>query len=164
MTDTFDCPLAATSQVAPQGLPMLVTAMIKEVDVTGTQMQSRAFFTAVGRRIAGYCDVSEATGIRRLADQINQFWATLGWGHARLEMVVDAILIHHTGMPQALAGDVAGHWPCITSSVLEGAPYVSASLLEGAYDTWLRTLGSGPALHTTLVSKHNGLIVLRHGV
>ena len=67
-------------------------------------------------------------------------------------MTADTIVIRHTGMPQALDGDVAGYWPDVASA-----------LLEGPYDTWVRALGSGPQLQTRLVAWRNGVVEFRHG-
>ena len=153
MVATIDPPIFFPSETTAHGLSLLLSAIITEIHAVGTGAQASGFFVAVGKRIAGYTDVSEASSIEGLAARINRFWVAICWGHVQLEMREDAILIHHSGMPKSLDGDVAEHWP-----------NMGAALLEGAYDTWLRTLGSGPKLQTKVLGWHNGVVELRHGV
>ena len=47
--------------------------------------------------------------------------------------------------------------------VKEHWPSIGAALFEGAYDTWLRALGSGPNLHTQVLGWNKGAVNLRHG-
>ena len=93
-------------------------------------------------------DLSDAA---LLSMRINDFWRALDWGEAKLELTDEGIIVQHTNLPRGIAPDPRGHWATMLAGVL-----------EGAYDSWFRTLGSGPALTTTAEWKGDTL-ELRHG-
>lgn len=137
---------------ARQDLSLLVAAMASEIGAVATEPQVRGFFVAVGRRLAAHADMTEVTNIALMTARVNTFWAGMGWGSAHIAMAGNALVIQHSGMPEVLDGDTEGRWPTI-----------AAAVLEGAYDAWLRAVGSGQMLNTQVISWRNGTVELRHG-
>ena len=117
-----------------------------------TETQAREFYLAVGRRMAAHADMTDVTNITTLTARINLFWGAMGWGSALVEMTGDGLAIHHTGMPRIFNAEAGGRWSIIGSA-----------LLEGIYDSWLRTVGSGPALKTRVIEWRAGSVELLHG-
>jgi hypothetical protein len=90
--------------------------------------------------------------LRELQGAVNAYWAQIGLGEAVITLDARGVLIRHQDAPQAIEGDAGHHWA-------EALP----ALLEGAYDGWLRAMGSPEAL-VTRVQSHDGTTVeIRHG-
>jgi hypothetical protein len=139
-------------QVGDYGLAVLVAMSGAEILETASPAETCGFYTAVGRRIAGLIDVAGVSDLDVLAHRINALMGLLGWGRVSLEFDETGILVRHRGAPQALEADLAGIWPLLLPA-----------LLEGAYDTWFRALGSGPVLVTRVLRQGGDLIELHHG-
>jgi hypothetical protein len=133
-------------------LSLLVTEMGEEIFAVATAAQAREYFLAVGRRMAAHADMTDVTNITTLTARINVFWGAMGWGSARVAMTGDGLAIHHTGMPPLFNADAEARWSMIGSA-----------LLEGTYDSWLRSVGSGPALKTRVIEWRAGTVELLHG-
>ncbi|EQB14531.1 hypothetical protein L288_01425 [Sphingobium quisquiliarum P25] len=136
----------------PHGLALLTALTAAEIWSTASTAQARAFFGAVGRRLAALEPMDAAVDLPLLATRANKLWAALDWGHVIFCMEEDGIAIRHQGLPHAIDGDVDGHWPELIAAVL-----------EGVYDSWFRELGSGPALVTRAMDFNGGVLDLWHG-
>lgn len=135
------------------GVSQFASVLLAEIAEAASEDQLRAFFGAVGRRIAA---LQPAEGIRKLdamVDNVNALWTRLGWGQAEFELDDDGIDIHHVGLPASLDGDDTAIWA-------RTAPFV----LEGAYDMWFRQMGSTARLRTSILRSEGGLVELRHGL
>ncbi|TYC80995.1 cellulose biosynthesis protein BcsD [Novosphingobium sp. BW1] len=133
------------------GLALLAISSATEICEAVPELQARGFFAAIGRRMAALESLDGLSDAALLSIRINDFWRALDWGEARLELTDEGIVVQHTNLPRDIAPDPRGHWATMLAGVL-----------EGAYDSWFRTLGSGPALTTTAEWKGDTL-ELRHG-
>lgn len=148
----METPIAAPQAPDVAGLSLLTALTASEIFKSATAAQARGFYVAVGKRIASLAPVEDISDLDALTQRINRVWHAMHWGEASLSMDDEGIIVHHHGMPDALEGDLEGHWPDVKNAIL-----------EGAYDGWFRTLGSGPQLKTWIVHTHEGQIELRHG-
>jgi hypothetical protein len=131
---------------------LLLGNIIAEVAGGATPAQRRAFFRAVGARIAKAHPIGDVADIATLAASINRLWTEHDCGEVRFEQVEDGLLITHTGFARRL------------SSMLGGATEQSLRpILEGAYDAWLHTLGSGTNLTTRTLWWSDTEARLKHG-
>lgn len=134
-----------------EGFALLAAMLVAEVAEASAPSQARAFYDAIGRRLAGTESMTGVTDTHSLSIAVNVLWTRLGWGEAEFSVGADAIVIRHADAPLALPGDGARLWPDAL-----------AALLEGAYDAWFRTLGSSPVL-TTRARWDGDILELRHG-
>lgn len=132
--------------------PALLAAMIGEISESATDEQAKGFFNAVGARVASLLPLAGVDDADELVAQMNALWDALGWGRVSLELDDEGIDIFHSGLPAVLDADDDGLW-------MKAAPHI----LEGAYESWFRGLGSGPRLTTRLTRAAPGLVELRHG-
>ena len=135
-----------------RGFALLAALTASEVWATASPDQARGFYLAIGRRLAALEPIEQVADLSILGDRLNRLWGAFEWGQVRLHMDDDGIIIRHEGLPHALDGDVEGLWPELVSAVL-----------EGAYDSWFRTLGSGDALQTRRIDQGCGTLELWHG-
>ncbi|MDD3799835.1 MAG: cellulose biosynthesis protein BcsD [Novosphingobium sp.] len=133
------------------GLVLVALSAASEVCEAVPALQAHGFFVAIGKRIAALDPLEGIHDASALSMRLNAFWAALDWGQMELELNDDAIVVRHDGLPLHIAPDPRGHWAALLSGVL-----------EGAYDSWFRALGSGPALKTRAEWKGEAL-ELRHG-
>lgn len=131
---------------------LLLGGMVGEVAAGATTAQRRAFFRAVGARIAATHPVGDAEDIVALAESINRLWHQHDCGEVRFELAPDGLLITHTGFARRLSPILGG----ATEQVLR-------PILEGAYDAWLHTLGSGANLSTRTLWWSDTEARLKHG-
>ncbi|VWX53627.1 cellulose biosynthesis protein BcsD [Novosphingobium sp. 9U] len=129
----------------------LVAALAAELAETVPAPQRRGFYLAIGRRIAAAETLEGVEDASQLAWRVNAFWSAMGWGEAEVAIERDAIVVHHRDAPPAPEHVPSGPWLGMLLAVL-----------EGAYDTWFRKLGSGPTLHTRAEWKGD-TVELRHG-
>ncbi len=132
--------------------PALLAAMIGEVSEGATDEQARGFFNAVGTRLAAMLPLAEVDDADELVAQMNGLWDALGLGRVGLELDDEGIDIIHSDLPVVLDAGDDGLW-------MKAAPHI----LEGAYESWFRSLGSGATLTTRLTRAAPGLVELRHG-
>jgi hypothetical protein len=150
--DFMEEPVVAPHAPDVAGLSLLTALTASEIFRSATASQARGFYVAIGKRIADFAAIDDVSNFSALTLRINRIWHAMHWGEASLTIAEDGIIIHHRDMPDALEGDVEGHWPDVRNAIL-----------EGAYDGWFRALGSGPELRTWIVHTHEGQIELRHG-
>ena len=136
----------------PKGLALPVAMTAAEIRSAATPAQAHGFYLSVGRRLAAAEPMNDAGDLNLLAARANRLWAALDWGHVAFFMEEEGIVIRHQGLPPALDGDVEGLWSDVISAVL-----------EGAYDSWFRALGSGDTLVTRRVDFNGGTLDLWHG-
>jgi len=127
--------------------------MLAEIFASASEDQAHAYLKAVGARIAGLGPVAGIESVDDLTAAMNDLWTKLEWGSVSLALDAEGIDIVHDGMPVLLGGDSQNLWR-------KAAPW----LLAGAYDCWLREIGSTDKLQTRLVRQANGRIELRHGL
>lgn len=133
------------------GLALLAFSTATEICEAVPELQARGFFAAIGKRIAALEPLDGISDAAVLSMRLNEFWRALDWGEIELVLTSDSIVVHHRDLPRTLAPDPRGHWATMLAGVL-----------EGAYDTWFRVLGSGPAL-TTHAEWKGDTLELRHG-
>lgn len=133
------------------GLCLFTAMTSNEVVEVLPPPQARAFFQAVGRRMAALETLAGVSDTVELCARANAFWQALGWGRIDIAVEDNAIMVRHRNAPLAIPGCDAEHWQVSLSA-----------LLEGAWDSWFRTLGSGSALVTT-AHWQGDCLELRHG-
>lgn len=142
----------AASSAFGHGLAILTAMTAAEIFTQASAEQAHGFYLATGRRLATIVDLTDVQELDDLAARANALWSGCGLGHVEFEAVDTGIRILHRGAPAALDGDRAGHWVQLLPA-----------LLVGAYDTWFRQLGSGPALTTRILREGGDTIELHHG-
>lgn len=131
----------------------LLSVMLGEIASAAKADQMQGFFLAVGKRLADGYPVGPARAMDRLIQHSNMVWQMLGMGQVRFELDDEGIDIFHHGLPAKLEGDGEGVWA-------KAAPFI----LQGAYDSWFRQMGSGERLKTAILRAESGGIELRHGI
>jgi hypothetical protein len=129
------------------GRDLLLDLLLEEVRSDASEEEAVAFFRAVGFRLAQRFPLSGRGDVQALEQDLNEVFAGLSLGSAQIGMDEDALIVRHR--LANVHGSSSGAWPTI---------------LEGAYDAWLRALGSGPRLQTSIRSVTDGMIELRHGL
>ncbi len=132
---------------------LLLGGIAAEVTATAPRAQQAAFYRAVGARIAAIHPVDAVDDLAGMADIANRVWMEYGCGQVRFEMVPDGIVITHTGMVRNLL-PVLGH---ATESI-------ARPVLEGVYDAWFRSLGSGRDVSTWTLWWSDAEARLKHGI
>ncbi len=142
----------------PSGSPprnpanLLVELILAEVQANATREEERAFFHSIGIHFAEQFPLEDPADLPAVEAGLNGVFRNNGLGTTRLSLADDAIFIRHRLTPiDGMRDDDA--WRMVL-------PFI----LEGAYDTWLRTLGSGPKLRTSVVSSDGFTFELRHGL
>lgn len=133
----FPSPRREPREAGMGGFTLLSLSTAAEICEAVPEAQARGFFLSLGRRIAGLEKLDGVTDVAALAARLDGFWSALEWGHVEVEPGADGFVVRHHGLPRDIAPDPRGNWALMLAAVL-----------EGAYDSWFRTLGSGPALHT----------------
>lgn len=137
---------------ADRGLALIGTLAMGEVLAAASAAQARGFYRSVGVRLAQAHPIPPMRDLRELEGAVNTIWAMLGLGYATISLDAQGVLIRHQDMPTAIEGDAENNWA-----------RVAPSLLEGAYDGWLRAMGSPEALVTRIQSDTDFGIEIRHG-
>lgn len=134
------------------GSAVLSAALIAEIREITSEDEAQGFFVAIGRRIAARLSMDGAENAQDIAARINGFWDEMGWGEAVLQFDDEGVdILHRNLSPRSGLNDDHGS---------ETMSYV----LQGAYDSWFRNLGSGPRLRTRVTQLSEGTIELRHGL
>lgn len=147
----FPQPRTGPGEVGTGGLALMAMATAAEVCEAVPEEQARGFFLAIGRRMAALEPLDGVNDASVLCARINTFWQALDWGEIELALGKEAIIVRHRDLPNRIAPDPDGHWARMLLGVL-----------EGAYDSWFRVLGSGPTLRTVAEWKGD-TVELRHG-
>lgn len=135
-----------------RGMALIAALTMGEVFDAASQSQARGFYRSVGAKMAAAHPIPPMRDLRELQGAVNAFWAKMGLGESVITLDAQGVLIRHQDAPQAIAGDTGNHWA-------EALP----ALLEGAYDGWLRAMGSPEALVTRIQSHDATLVEIRHG-
>ena len=149
--DQFERRSAATASGVEPSFALLSGAMVAELAEAVPTAQRRGFYLEVGRRLAEAEALDGVDDAAALAGRVNAHWQAIGWGEAEISLDRDAILVHHRFPPAPPEGTSVGTWTGMLIAVL-----------EGAYDSWFRRLGSGAALHTSAEWRGDA-VELRHG-
>ena len=144
--------MPSASDPADRGLAMIGALAMGEVFAAASQAQACGFYRSVGVALAKAHPIPPMRDLRELEGAVNTIWAMLGLGYATIALDAQGVLIRHQDMPTAIEGDVNCDWT-------RAAP----ALLEGAYDGWLRAMGSPQALITSIQSQSEFGIEIRHG-
>ncbi|MDF0489602.1 hypothetical protein PX554_15820 [Sphingomonas sp. H39-1-10] len=130
---------------------LLLELLLTEVRETAQPDEELAFLHSVGFQLAARYPLQSSGSLEAVEAELNDLFQHLGLGTVRLSVTKDGIHIRHRLLPvDGLEQD--GAW--------RGA---LPRILQGAYDAWLRSLGSGPKLHTTIVSSDGFTFEFRHG-
>lgn len=135
-----------------KSLALLFSLLLQEMRDNATDEEAHGFFQAIGLRMARGCPLPEVDRLDGLAAAMNDVWRALDWGHVLLESDEDGIGIVHVDAPLKMADDESGLWAAAFTSIL-----------EGVYDGWFRSLGSGPKLRTTLKARTADRVEFHHG-
>jgi len=130
---------------------IILDLVLRQVHSTATEGQEHAFLAAVGRVLAARFPLGDADTLPLLEEKVNDVWHMLDFGTATVTLSDDAVIIRHE-LPGSDGRHVGGGW---RSAV--------PALVEGAYDAWLRAMGSGPRLKTTCIARTSDYVELRHG-
>jgi len=142
-----------TTATETSSAALLLAGVAAEVSATAPRAQQQAFFRAIGARIASTHPIEPVDDLGALATVVNRVWLDHGFGHVRFDMAEDGILITHVGAARNLI------------SVLgQGTEPMVRPILEGVYDAWLRTLGSGNAVSTWTIGWNDSEVRLKHGI
>jgi len=142
----------ATDDAALQGLALVLGLATDEIFGAADPAQARGFFRAVGGRLAALYPIPSMRDLRELQGAVNAAWQRVGLGEAQITLDLQGVLIHHHNAPAAIPGDPDRRWA-----------EVMPALLVGAYDGWLRAIGSPETLVTRVVAQSEGLVEIRHG-
>lgn len=134
------------------GSDVLSAALIAEIREITSDEEAQGFFMAIGQRIAARLSLENAESAQDIAARINDFWDAMGWGEVVLQFDDEGVDILHRNLSMPPDGQE------------NGESDVVAFLLQGAYDSWFRSLGSGPRLRTRVTRRSEGTIELRHGL
>jgi hypothetical protein len=129
----------------------LLRAMAEEIDATGGAGARDSLLRAVGQRMAAIRPLTPAPTMDRLAMEVNDMLATIGWGHVSFQLNERdrSLLISHSNLPRAgAAGDPPGTW--------------LSAVLEGLYGGWMGQLGSDPALQVRRMRVSPTMVLLRY--
>lgn len=135
----------------PQIWLALSAMMVAEVHDGATPEQANGLFRSLGGRLAALISIDDVRSLDGLCDQINGLWANLGLGHVAMTLDDEGVGLTHGGVPHMPPPGDDDLW-----SMMVGP------LLEGAYDSWFRAMGSNTKLRTRLVKQNEGCIELRH--
>lgn len=147
--NAYDRAVPATA--TENGGDLLLELFLEEIRFNASEEEEVAFLRAIGVRLARRFPLSGQGEADALEQDCNAVFFALGLGTTQIRVTEDALTIRHCldRRRADMETSLATVWP---------------ALLEGAYDTWLRTLGSGPRLHTSIVSIADNAIEFRHGV
>lgn len=139
-------------QTADRGLAVVAALAVSEVFANADRAQAQGFFRAVGQRLAAENPIPAMRDLRELQGAVNAVWSRLGLGEAEITLDLQGVLIHHQDAPATILYDPEFNW----SEAL-------AAMLVGAYDGWMRAMGSPDALQTRVVAFSENSIEIRHG-
>lgn len=142
----------ATDSTMLQGLALVAGLVTDEIFAAADPAQARGFFRAVGARLAAQHPIPSMRDLRELQGAVNAVWLRVGLGEAEITLDLRGVLIHHHDAPAAIPGDANGRWA-------EALP----ALLTGAYDGWMRAIGSPETLVTRVVAQSDDVVEIRHG-
>jgi hypothetical protein len=133
---------------------LLLGLFIDEIQANASEEEQIAFYRAVGTHLAKRFPVKGEGDAHVLERELNAVFQRLGFGRAEISVAEDALYIrHHLAAGAGAIPEREEPWQLILPLVL-----------EGAYDAWLRTLGSGPRLHTTMSFADHDTLEYRHGL
>lgn len=135
-----------------RGLAVIAALAVSEIFANAGKEQAQGFFRAVGQRLARQNPIPAMRDLRELQGAVNAVWSRVGLGEAEITLDLQGVLIHHHDAPATIPYDPDFHW---------GAAL--PALLLGAYDGWMRAMGSPDALQTRLLSCADNIIEIRHG-
>lgn len=106
--------------------------------------ENRAFFYALGRKLAERMPLPEARNLEDLELHANERFAQTGWGFLKVRDAYSSLEFLHSCAPLRQAfGDAAMEW--------------AGGLLEGLYASWVRQLGAGEELQLRQVGEPEGV-------
>lgn len=140
-------------QPRTQGMIVHLTLELfhKEIRSTANEEEEQQFLRAVGAGLAHRFPIVANGGVSMLENDLNLIFSELGLGSSHISVTEDGLRILH-------------RFDCVEMDREPVLRAVLPAMLEGAYDAWLRTLGSGPQLRTILIALADDGIELRHGL
>jgi hypothetical protein len=131
---------------------VLLELLLAEISANAPAGPYRGFLSALGRRIAREIQLPGTVDLKSLQDAINRVCSAIGAGSAEVTIQSNGISIEHH-LPPGLEAN--------GRTLLPDAFLV---VLESAYDSWFRALGSGEHIRTERVSQTRGTVSFWHGV
>lgn len=130
----------------------VLEALLDEIETAGDPRQTEAFLNAVGRRFASENPISSNPSRNRLTLEglmraMNERWSAFDAGTVSITSSTDGYAIDHV-----FADPNAGR-----------LGRLMGPFLEGCYDGWMRSLGSGPALRTLRTAQTAAHVQFWHG-
>ena len=135
-----------------RGLAVLAALAVSEIFANAERTQAQGFFRAIGKRLAEHNPIPPMRDLRELQGAVNAVWSRVGLGEAAITLDLQGVLIHHHDAPATIPYDPEFNWRAALPA-----------LLLGAYDGWMRAMGSPDALQTRLISFTDNIVEIRHG-
>lgn len=145
-------PSAIRGNAGMEPTRLILDLVLRQIRSTATEEQEHAFLTTVGRDLAARYPLGDSGDLGALEERINDIWQMLDLGMATITVGDDAIRIRHD-LPRIDGSQPGANWRSVVPA-----------LIEGAYDAWLRSMGSGPRLRTTQVERTADRVEFRHGL
>jgi hypothetical protein len=139
-------------ETSDRGLAVIAALAVSEIFANAEKQQAQGFFRAVGTRLAQQNPIPAMRDLRELQGAVNAVWARVGLGEADITLDLQGVLIHHHDAPAAIPYDPEFNWSAALSA-----------LLVGAYDGWMRAMGSPDALQTRVLTYSENIVEIRHG-
>lgn len=130
---------------------LMLELVLAEVHATAQPDEELAFYHSIGFQLAAQFPLQSSGDLQAIEAEMNAVFQKLGLGTVRLSLAANGIHIRHRLLQiDGLGQD--GAWRSVLPRIL-----------QGAYDAWLRSLGSGPKLRTTIESNDGFTFEFRHG-
>ena len=123
----------------------VLNSLIDETFASFGEEQTRHLLLAAGMRAAQAHPLPECDSIPQLEQEVNQYWASFGWGVVTFTEHSDNLEITHEGLP--------AQTPPLGCF---------ADFLQGMYQQWFRAAGAGEHLHVRQINEeHTGVFSFR---
>lgn len=111
-----------------------LSALATEFDEQLAEADLRAMMQRVGARFAGQLTLPRCDTLAQMQQAMSEVWMGLDWGWVELHESGDHLAVRHFCSPlRAAFGEQHLRW--------------TPAFLEGVYQQWFQSMGSGAALH-----------------
>lgn len=132
--------LGRTQPVQWQGF---LSVLADELNAQMPAVELRAFFRALGHRLALKMPLAAGDTLASLEQRLNERLDASGWGWASIRDNGDSLDIQHSCAPLRQAfGNASAGW--------------TGGLLEGLYSDWMKQAGAGDALELRQIGEAPG--------
>lgn len=116
-----------------------LSVLLEELDSNVGANEVRAFFNALGMKLAKRFPLNEHDTLEEFEANANQIWRELDWGWCQFSAETTQITVLHDGWPNPDEGNDS-LWPLSF-----------AALLQGIYTAWLRAQGGDASLEVNVI-------------